>query len=187
MADSILLEIIDDHLPYEIDMLRGTYTELCALGTTNETTETPKQKIYRQALIESFCVHARSLFDFFSNNAKNDDAVASHFTANPSPLLDQSNEPLKALRTKLNKQIFHLTKSRKIPENEKFLPSRDASAVLAPIEGAIAEFKKQLPPDYEHFKCTNDPIRFMVTFPQASASSHSTAITGTSWPPKEPA
>ena len=58
MCCQILIEIYNEHLPYEIDMLRSTYIHL--------TANPPPVGVVKDALIESFCVHARSLLDFFS-------------------------------------------------------------------------------------------------------------------------
>ena len=62
MTDQILLGIIDEHLPYEIDMLRGLFRQF---DNANRDLSEPEQKIKYFAQIESFCVHARSLLFFF--------------------------------------------------------------------------------------------------------------------------
>src|SRR5260370_26249933 len=110
MPDKILVEIIGEHLPYEIDMLRLTYKELEA-GAKKSAPKSQEEQACRYALIEAFCVHARSLIDFFADKRyKQTDAIASDFTTGFATALDVAKEPLKSIRVKLNKQIFHLTK-----------------------------------------------------------------------------
>ena len=65
--------LLNEHLPYELDMLLATYRELS------------KQidDITRNALIESFWLHARNLREFYDGSATLDpkgSAAASHFT-----------------------------------------------------------------------------------------------------------
>jgi hypothetical protein len=90
VPDKILVEIIDEHLPYEIDMLRLTYRELEATVVRGPN-ESRHQNACRFALIESFCVHARSLIDFFADSSTNpNDAIASNFTTGFVSGLDQT-------------------------------------------------------------------------------------------------
>jgi hypothetical protein len=66
-------QIITEHLPYEIDMLRYAYNRL----------QTPLQgQAEINVFIECFCVHARTLLDFFWDKKpkKQNYAVARQFT-----------------------------------------------------------------------------------------------------------
>jgi hypothetical protein len=154
MPDQILLDIIDNHLPYEIDMLRGLFRQF---DNANRDLSEPEQKIKYFAQIESFCVHARSLLFFFSNKKSGpkdcDDSIASDFTIDDSykPSFDPYDGYLDVIRRKLNKQIFHLTKDRKIAPNEKFYLSKDAACVLRTIEDAITSFSACLKDEFKHF------------------------------------
>jgi hypothetical protein len=161
MPDAILMDIIKDHLPYEIDMLRHTYTQLSVVSKVKLECENDEQKATRFALTESFCVHARSLIDFFANaNTKRDgtDAIASEFTDGFTPI--RLDESVKTIRDKkLNKQIFHLTKNRTIIDSNKFDAGRDGMDVLKIIEPAIERFTNCLLPGFRsHFKCTTTPL-----------------------------
>ena len=64
--DKKILEFVREHLPYEIDMLRSTYLTLYQGGV---------DWAIRNALIESFCIHARNLLEFFSKKADSGAAV----------------------------------------------------------------------------------------------------------------
>ena len=160
MPDKILMDIIEEHLPYEIDMLRRTYMQLSVLSKIDPDREPDEQRATRNALTESFCVHARSLIEFFADNKKGADAVACEFTDNRFTQLDRSKGPIKTIRDiKLNKQIFHLTKNRTIVDSEKFDVGKDGMDVLQIIEPAIEHFTNFLLPDFRsHFNCTTTPL-----------------------------
>ena len=96
IQDPKLLEILQDHLPYEIDMLLGTFRKL-ELGVVDD--------MVRNALIESFCIHARSLIDFLNNQRG---VRASSFT-NRSYVPFRDGKIRASVITKLNTQVAHLT------------------------------------------------------------------------------
>jgi hypothetical protein len=56
-------DAISGHLPYEIEMLVYTFERLNKLQASDEV-------FLINALIESFCVHARNLFEFFDKGAR---------------------------------------------------------------------------------------------------------------------
>jgi hypothetical protein len=105
MTNTSKEEILEKHLPYEIDMMRETYRLLGKIP--------PPENVIKNALIESFCIHARSLLDFFERKRKpqnhDDDFFAADFT---NSFETRINVPA-AVRTKLNKEIFHLTGERR--------------------------------------------------------------------------
>jgi hypothetical protein len=146
MSDQIILsDIANEHLPHEIDQLRGTFRQLEEMekaGAAEPSDVTTR--ILKNALIESFCVHARTLIDFFANRPTNDDVVAEHFGCFPA-LLKPNEKPLSCLRTTLNKQIFHLTRNRTIIDAKKFDVSTDGVEVLRMIEPEIERFNKLRP------------------------------------------
>jgi hypothetical protein len=171
MTDQILLGIIDEHLPYEIDMLRGLFRQLFGEVEPSE----PDQRIQHFAQIESFCIHARSLLFFFSNKkirSKDcDDAIASEFTTEGyTPSRDPHKGCLNVILIKLNKQIFHLTKNRKIVPDEKFNLNKDGTFVLQTIEPAIVRFTKNLKVEFEHFKCCSIPVDLIPSLGKANTT-----------------
>ena len=100
MPDKILTDIFNEHIPYEIDMLRETYRMLAA--------SPPPTDAHKNALIEAFCVHV-ALSDFFMcrRSKPDDDVIASEFVSGFTAQLNDTVEPLKTIRAKVNKQIFH--------------------------------------------------------------------------------
>lgn len=93
-----------EHYVYEVYMLRRTYGELL-----NET-----DQFRINLLIESFCLHARSLLDFYkcSPAPRSDDVVATHFIASGQFQAPGSAVLAAGPRAKVNKQIAHMTASR---------------------------------------------------------------------------
>jgi hypothetical protein len=181
MADALSLEIINEHLPYEIDMLRFTYLQLVRVSTARPQTETNEQQTLLFSFLESFCVHARSLLDFFSNTpGHHTDAIASQFTDGYAHI-DPSVEPLKTIRKKINKQIFHLTTERTLVETEKF-NGKDAADVLRVIEPAVTSFVSCLTSEFEHFKCNTSPVVLLSVLEFSSATSAIHSITGPVYP-----
>jgi hypothetical protein len=151
---TILEEIAQKHLPYEVDMLRQTYRKL-AEGPLPDA-------VVRNALIESFCIHARSLLDFFGNwRSKPDDYIAADFTNGFKPRI---NIP-PAIRTKLNKEIFHLTGERKSTEADQFSMTIEGKKLIRELEREIVRFEYYLKAEFTPlFKCETLPLTAMDTF-----------------------
>jgi hypothetical protein len=169
MSDAILRSIIVEHLPYEIDMLRSCFQKLKALADVDPASETQEKRICRCSLIEAFCVHARSLLNFFADTKRTNqtDAIASDFTTGYDPAFDLTLNPL---RTKLNKQLFHLTTDRTTVTAEKFDVGKDGLELLKYIEPAIKRFTNRLTPDFQDFKCQTPPVDFIAALPFASVT-----------------
>jgi hypothetical protein len=160
VPNQILTQINGEHLPYEIDMLRACYSGWQDFVQSVPSPTTQEQQLCRNVLIESFCMHARALLDFFSKSNDPTDAIASDFTNGFVPTFDCSKEPLKTLRTKLNKELFHLTKNRTIVEANKFNMAADGKLILDAIEPAIQRFVTCLKPEFQAFRCVTGPIPF---------------------------
>jgi hypothetical protein len=171
MPNKILTDIFNEHIPYEIDMLRETYRMLAATP--------PPTDARKNALIEAFCVHARSLLDFFMcEGFKPDDVIASDFVTGFTPQLNDTVEPLKTIRVKLNKQIFHLTKDRTIVDADKFDPDRDGSEVVNRLEKEIGRFATAcVGSKFGQLNCNTQPIPFICAPPVIQPSSQSTITT----------
>lgn len=172
MPDQVLIDIINEHLPYEIDMLRTVYGELAGAS--------PPTGVFKNALIESFCIHARSLIHFLANRpSKPDDAAASDFTDTFVTTLDLQVERLKFILQKLNKQAFHLTTARTVVD--KFDPGADGKIIILEIERELQNFQNCLKPEFKHFKCRTSALSVPASGSLAS-SSYSTSITTGSFP-----
>jgi hypothetical protein len=104
-----LTEYLTDHLAYERDMLAFTFSEI----------QKPHPQEHWNALIESFGVHARNLYDFLRSDSGSRNVHANDYVANHkvSALLS-----FNALDT----YFFHTAKQRL--KNEKFGREQAAAA-----------------------------------------------------------
>jgi hypothetical protein len=169
MSDKILTDVFNEHIPYEIDMLRETYRML----------ETPPTiDALKNALLEAFCVHARSLLDFFvCQRVRQNDVIASDFVPGFTPQVNDKGEPLKTIRAKLNKQIFHLTTNRTIIDAAKFDLARDGTEIINRLEREIDRFSTAcIGSEFGRLNCKTKPIPF--TPPTIQPVTHTTSPIG---------
>lgn len=91
--------------------------------------------------MESFCVHARTLKQFVTNDKGNgNNCVVARDLAS---FLEHVPSDLTGAFQRLNSQMAHLAKTRTTDANSKFTIS-DAKAVHAWLEGALAKFVESL-------------------------------------------
>jgi len=97
-----------DHLQYEFWMFMSLAN---ALGTG-----VFGQGVLNNALLESFTVHARILFDFlYADHPKADDVIAEDFLEAPQAWKEQrphQSEILSAIHRRVGKEVAHLTYAR---------------------------------------------------------------------------
>lgn len=94
------------HYIHEVNMLRQTYYHH---GIATE-------QVVKNALYESFCIHVRALWDFYSpqQNPHQSDVLACQFASSWQPNSTQVSQLGDNLRKQINKQIAHLTTDREI-------------------------------------------------------------------------
>jgi Resolvase, N terminal domain len=82
------------------------------------------------------------------------------------------------LRTKLNKEIFHLTGERKIAEANQFNMSSDGELVIRELEKDIFQFESCLPADFKAmFKCNTPPVTSTERY-SFRGSTHTASVVG---------
>jgi hypothetical protein len=138
-----MVQVIGHHIPYEVRMMRQTYLMLSDGAACLWVSQT-----VINALIESFCIHARSLIEFFSGNESPSDhtSAAKHFAQpdyEPCPDYGQSRD----LNGKLNSQIAHPSYSRTDKVNGK-LSAANRTALMKFIESEIERFSNKLKENY---------------------------------------
>ena len=140
--------VIDYHLRYEIWMLHEAFHRL-AQETPKGRAPNERERIIINALFESYCIHARVLFEFFENpRAENGNGDKS------SLYVDEDDEPFvgvadrkKTLDDKLNKQIAHLDKDgRLVHDDPERIRENDLRAMYDLIRDELANFKRHLLP-----------------------------------------
>lgn len=128
-------EILGEHLPYELWMLRRTKEKL-AFPSADEVT--------CNALIESFCLHARQLLEFFENKQGK---RAEEYTGGTYKAVHLTNLTT-AEREKLNTQIAHITGRRTTDSSEKIGPALRQKLLIA-LEQETIEFETQLASNFK--------------------------------------
>jgi hypothetical protein len=125
--------ILADALPYELNMLEQTFLHL----------QTAEPGWLSNALIESFCLHARQLIDFFQNKQS---VKAEQFTANGIYGAREASAIPKSLKIKLNTQIAHLTEKRTDVAAEK-IGGRERDLLLRCLVSETHRFAAELTAD----------------------------------------
>ena len=137
-TDKERADFLNEHVWYEIDMLAAAGSRIHDDGEADETV--------RNVFIEATASHARCLHDFLSNIGTKpaDDAYAKEFT---SPAFTAAwGADAAALKTRTNKEIAHLTWSRKGPgDPTKDWPRKLVDDVLRQAEVFWTEAKKAVP------------------------------------------
>jgi hypothetical protein len=150
--------VLDDALPYELNMLEQTFLALQAV----------QPSVLGNALIESFCLHARQLIDFFENEQG---VTAEQFTVSDTYVAKETPGIPKGLRTKLNTQIAHLTAKRTSNEADKIGPA-DRQLLLQKLIPESQLFALQLSPeDRELLESKFKPTVLFATSGTPSATS----------------
>ena len=128
-------DLMADHVPYEIWMLRATADGL-------RTHPAPPPVIFN-AYIEAFAIHARSLINFFNGK---DGCHAVDFTVNYVPFANGKIE--ERLERKLNAQIPHITEHRFNTVEEK-LNTADIAKLRQLIDAEISRFLDHMQREYK--------------------------------------
>lgn len=154
-------DILGHHLPYEFHMLQGTHAMLA-----NREHDT----IIANALIESFCIHARLLIEFFENKqgCKAKDFTDGTYAAAHLELLGH-------VKTKLNTQIAHLTDKRTTDPNDK-ITLDDRSKLLAALEKEANNFATCLAPAFQGIFTPPSLMTLVIASSQPSATNHISSI-----------
>lgn len=150
-------DILGQHLPYEFEMLQGTHSILAKGG---------HDTIIANALIESFCIHARLLIEFFNNKqgCKAKEFTGGTYTATHVGSLGDVGK-------KLNTQIAHLTGERTTNPNDK-IGLADRCKLLAALEREAQNFATRLAPEFQGMFTPPAPITLIVVSAQPSATNH---------------
>jgi hypothetical protein len=119
------------------EQLRYMFYEFWMLAETHKRLLAGKgDAVLENALIESFCTHARNLNEFFLEVGLGDTLKASDFTLGDYKWPSDSDKR-RALITTINKQLPHLNDQRTLVAQEK-IGEQDRTAVY---ELLVADFK----------------------------------------------
>jgi hypothetical protein len=128
-------------------MLVETYRRCWAEASNDGNDE---RKIINNAMIESFCVHARNLIEFFQDRKFMTSYADPHYKAFDHVL---GNDKISSIYKRLSAQISHLVyqgeQNRTIHTLQK-IDARYRYEILDMLRAEIIEFKRHLAPSYLH-------------------------------------
>jgi hypothetical protein len=133
-------DILAEHLPYEVQMLNFSFEVLC--WTPGILGQLPVN-----ALIESFCIHARNLIDFFTEQSVSPKnyAGAKHYVGASWIASGDSDYKSDSIYGKLNEQIAHLTYGRQ-KDLDKKIQGPDIGSLKQVLDDEAKRFVDSLPP-----------------------------------------
>jgi hypothetical protein len=133
---------IVDTFSYEVEMVRETHKLLCQADLLSTAFPDNKQivRTLTNALIESFCVHARNIIVFLRRREKNMDFLPKYFTKSYNP--PDKDFINASLLSALNDQITHLSVKR--TNNNTKIGHADREVIVAAIEDEIERFHDSL-------------------------------------------
>jgi hypothetical protein len=169
-TESIDVAWLAEHYNYEINMLSGTYRNI---GKSDDP-------IIENALIESFCVHARSLQEFFSNKK----GGAKEYCGSSFNFIDVLSGRQKPLREMLNQQVSHMCYKGREYCADKKINSSVRRELIEVLSNKSSEFKENLKPDYKDARISSlileEELRFDQQLLTGVPGSATNAISSTS-------
>jgi hypothetical protein len=121
-------EILEHHYKYELDMLEDTYDLI------RET------QIKHNAFIESFCIHARNLIEFFRGDGRQYVECYTPFAA--------AKSRIKKLKPLLSQQIAHLDIRKRTVDNDEKISNATLYELIDMLAKESVEFRKHLKVEY---------------------------------------
>lgn len=154
MPEPSATELLHHHLKYEFDMLQATYARI-----------RHSDPIINNALIESFCIHARGLIEFF----KKDRGAKAYADSEYVPFSGCNTTRRDALNQKLNNQIAHLLYGRTANPAEQ-INRADQAELKTLLEDELARFKVHLLPIYASQSATTAYVVQMDASPPSTTN-----------------
>ncbi|MFK4561863.1 hypothetical protein ABIF94_002462 [Bradyrhizobium ottawaense] len=147
-------ELLGHHLAYEIDQMVASLTMLGRVEVPSGLD--PKehwQQALNNALMESFYVHARALFEFFKKSRGAQQYAVSGY------------QPFKGVDTgdwikRLNNQASHLLDGRTANDGLK-IDGKERHEMLDALRIEVDAFKKALKPEFSHITIPSIPPVFV--------------------------
>jgi hypothetical protein len=137
---------LQHHLGHEVEMLRETYKLVNEINDLLKATP-DQRRVLRNAMIETFCIHARGLEEFFRKDCSG--SAKSYASKYDPAKID------KKLKDKLNMQLAHLIHGRAAGEE---VNNTDRYDLLKFIEEELAKFQGLLDHPFDSIQITAIPV-----------------------------
>ena len=160
-------ELLGHHVKYEIDQMVASLRMLGDLKVPQEWGD-GWQKALNNALMESFCLHARALFEFF----RKPNGAREYAETNYKPF---QNVDVSTWVKNLNNQIAHLLEGRTDDDSRK-IRDQDRLDMLYTLSNEVEVFKKALKPEYKSINIPSIPKLTIRGLGQSSTTSLSARI-----------
>ena len=131
MQKATAKELLSDHLPYELLMLRYTFREI----------HLTQPALRWNALFESFAAHARSLHEFLTGKSDNRNVHATDLVPDFKP---SKPDRVRGKVDALNQKILHLGTTRSAAQNDK-INLGDAKVLFDWLEANVEALIQRLP------------------------------------------
>ena len=164
-SDLNLIKLTEDHLLYEIKMLNYT-----ARSISSEIVQS--NNVLKCSLIESFCIHVRTLLKFFFDSKPFiTDAVAGDFYKHEKEWIkiresitsNHEIEELFRINERVNKEIAHLTYDRLNVKPEHKGWGSDGKTAYDILRSAYIEFLRTVSEELICEECLQDKHRLLPT------------------------
>ena len=151
-------ELLGHHVGYEINQMVASLRMLGNLKVPEDwSPRADWQKLLNNALMESFYLHARALFEFFEK------------PRGARQYADASYEPFKGVDVsgwtrKLNNQVAHLLDGRTADDDLK-IDDQDRIDMINALGKEVDIFKRALKPEYKSISIPSIPKVALQTTP----------------------
>jgi hypothetical protein len=165
------IEMLTEHLPYEINMMNCAFTFIISDGPSRVTNaiiqEAEFTTFLRNLAVESFWIHARSLLEFFWRHSHVEGRTSS---ANDFTCAELNYDlPFSGLDKTINEQICHLQYARSRNVHDK-LGGFEMSRVRESIERAFECFQSNLTTEAAKYWVRRSPTALQYSGEPASAT-----------------
>jgi hypothetical protein len=173
LMDKIKIEILKEHLPYELDMLDTAVAYLqSAESSSSEESLDRATRFRRNAAIEAFWTHARNLVEFLTRE-KSGDLTVSSASAKDFAEKFHPTAKMEPIQKKINEQVTHFGFCRKSSQDEK-LGGDDMNWVKPAIDSEIKRFETLLDPECRAYWVKRGPVVKPLVIDGRTASFSST-------------
>jgi hypothetical protein len=135
-------KILGHHLKYEIDQMMHSL-QMLGRVTVPSDWEPWWQKALNNALMESFYLHARTLFEFFTKRG------SKYTSADYKPFQGFSNATVKEWVRLLNVQAAHMIYDGRTEDDNDKIRDKERYDMLDALRAEVAAFKKSLKSEYK--------------------------------------